>query len=595
MRRAILAALALVVLVVGVADAARTSHRKTAAAEKKKETKKKKKPAAAKVVRVADAGPADDEAVAAEVPPADAGPADAGPAAAAAAGTAQPPETLAIPVPVPIPIERATKPAKVGFKLEPAPLPPARVRRAPTALEVITAIIGLVAIVGMAYLASHPKVQELEELLGITAVVTAGLPFVLFGLIAHSKQIGILSGSVLQYLHPFIPLGLGWIGFSIGFRFDVRRLEALPRGVGPALLLTSVLPFAAIVGACGLILLMTDGLGHGTFLRDAIILGTAAIIGVRPPAPNPEGPSADRIAPLVQLQEGCAMIGLVLVAAFWRPSGHEVGWQLPAFAWIFVTLGMGTALGAVIYAVLNAFRGRAEITVLMLGSIALAAGMASFLRLSPVAVCFIAGALIFNFPGTWKEQVRVALVKLERPIYLVFLVVAGAMWEVTAWQGWVLLLLFVAGRLVGKVLGVFLARESRLSEQLHIELGGLNHEERVRIALAPMGALAIAIVVSAQDLYVGSTVSWMVTTVIGGAVATEIVTQLILRKLYPDAYAVPLATESPSGLAPQPREATGTFARIAETIDTSRPPPPPPPMPPPRLPGVDRDPDEGWS
>jgi len=109
------------------------------------------------------------------------------------------------------------------------------------------------------------------------------------------------------------------------------------------------------------------------------------------------------------------------------------------------------------------------------------------------------------------------------------------------------------------------------------------------------GALAIAIVVSAQDLYVGSTVSWMVTTVIGGAVATEIVTQLILRKLYPDAYAVPLAPESPSGLAPPPREATATFARLAETIDTSRPAPAPPPMPPPRLPGVDRDPDEGWS
>ena len=559
MKRAVLIALAALILLVGIAEAAKKSR--------KKSTARRKKPVPAAVVPAADAGAvgaAEDEAVAAEVPPADAGPPDAGPVAAPVA-----PQTLAIPVPVPVPIERAKKPApKVDLQLAPPP-PVKRVRRAPTALEVITAIIGLIVIIGMAYLSSHPKVQELEELLGITAVVAAGLPFVLFGLIAHSEQIGILSPAVLDYLRPFIPLGLGWIGFSIGFRFDIRRLESLPRGIGPALLLTSVLPFAAIVGACGLILLMTDGLGHGTFLRDAIILGTAAIIGVRPPAPNPEGIKADRIAPLVQLQEGCAMIGLVLVAAFWRPSGQEVGWQLPAFAWIFVTLGMGTALGAVIYAVLHTFRGKSEITVLMLGSIALAAGMASFLRLSPIAVCFIAGALIFNFPGTWKEQVRVALVKLERPIYLVFLVVAGAMWKVTAWQGWVLLLLFVAGRLVGKVLGVFLSQQSRLGEQLHIELGGLNHEERVRIALAPMGALAIAIVVGAQDLYVGSTVSWMVTTVIGGAIATEIITQLILRKLYPDDYAVAeAAPASPSGLAPQPREATGSFARQPPPTDT---------------------------
>jgi len=570
-RRAVLVLLALLILAAGVAGAA---------TRKKKKTAHRKKPAAARVV--ADAG-----AVEGEIAPADAGPPDAGIAATVE------PQTVPVPVPVPVPIEKARKPpAAVGLHLAPPPPQPRRVRRAPTAFEAITAIIGLVAVVGMAYLASHPKVQELEELLGITAVVAAGFPFVLFGLIGG--KIGILSDSVLDYLRPFIPLGLGWVGFSIGFRFDVRRLEALPRGVGPTLLLTSLLPFAAIAGACGLILLMTGGLASGTFLRDAIILGTAAIIGVRPPAPNPEGPTADRIAPLVQLQEGCAMIGLVVVAAFFRPSAHEVGWQLPAFAWIFVTVGMGTALGAVIYAVLNAFRGRSEITIIMLGSIALAAGMASFLRLSPVAVCFLAGALIFNFPGTWKEQVRVALVKLERPIYLVFLVVAGAMWQVTAWQGWVLLLLFVAGRLVGKVLGVFLSQQSRLGEQLHLDLGGLNHEERVRIALAPMGALAIAIVVSAQDLYVGSTVSWMVTTVIGGAVATEILTQLILRKLYPDDYAVPVVGDSPSGLAPQPREATATFARLADALDTSRPPPTPRPLPPPPLPGVGGDPDEGW-
>src|SRR6185503_9032497 len=225
-RRAILVFLALLILAAGVAGAA---------TRKKKRATHRKKPAAAHVV--ADAG-----AVEGEVAPADAGPPDAGIAAPVE------PQTVPVPIPVPVPIEKARKPpAAVGLQLAPPPPEPKRVRRAPTAFEAITAIIGLVAVVGMAYLASHPKVQELEELLGITAVVAAGFPFVLFGLIGG--KIGILSDSVLDYLRPFIPLGLGWVGFSIGFRFDVRRLEALPRGVGPTLLLTSVLPFAAIAGA----------------------------------------------------------------------------------------------------------------------------------------------------------------------------------------------------------------------------------------------------------------------------------------------------------------------------------------------------------
>ena len=461
------------------------------------------------------------------------------------------------PIPVPVPILIPTDP-------RPAPPPPAPptvqpefpvleppAGPTPGARDIIKAILGLLAILVLAYLAGHPRVQELEELLGISQVVTAGFPFVLLGLVAHHPSVGILSDSVLDQIRPLLPLGLGWIGFSIGFRFDARRLEALPRGIGPALLLTSVLPFAGIVGACGLILLVAGGFGEGTFLRDAIILGTAGIVGVRAAAPSLEGSRGDRIAPLLQLQEGAAVIGLVLLAAFWRPQAYQVGWQLPAVAWVFVTLGLGTALGAVIYAVLGNFKTGAEVTLLMLGSICLAAGMSSYLRLSPIAVCFLAGALIFNFPGTWKEQVRLALVRLERPVYLVFLVIAGALWSPGAWQGWVLLVLFVAARLIGKILGVYLLRQQNLGE--------LSDEEQTRIAVAPMGALAIAIVVNAQDLYTGSTVSWMVTTVIGGAIASEIAVHAIMRRIRPAAAAAAAAaplTFSPTGLAHQPRDAT---------------------------------------
>jgi Kef-type K+ transport system membrane component KefB len=322
-----------------------------------------------------------------------------------------------------------------------------------------------------------------------------------------------------------LPLGLGWIGFAIGFRFDARRVESLPRGIAPTLLLTSLLPFAGIVGACGLVLVVTDGIESATFLRDAIILGTAGIIGVRAAAPSLEGSRGDRIAPLIQLQEGTAMIGLALVSAFWRPSGPEVGWNLPGIGWLFLTLGMGTLLAAVIYAVLSHFKTTAEVTLLMLGSICLSAGLASYLRLSPIAVSFLAGALLFNVPGSWKEQVRLALVRLERPVYLVFLVIAGALWQPGAWQGWLLLLLFVPARLLGKIAGTLVLRQNRLA--------ALSDGEQTRIAIAPMGALAIAIVVNAQDLYVGSTISWMVTTVIGGAIATEIVVHAIMRRLGP--------------------------------------------------------------
>jgi hypothetical protein len=45
-----------------------------------------------------------------------------------------------------------------------------------------------------------------------------------------------------------------------------------------------------------------------------------------------------------------------------------------------------------------------------------------------------------------------------------------------------------------------------------------------------MGALSIAIVVNAQDLYYGSVISWMVTAVIAGAIVTEVIVHIASRR-----------------------------------------------------------------
>jgi len=149
--------------------------------------------------------------------------------------------------------------------------------------------------------------------------------------------------------------------------------------------------------------------------------------------------------------------------------------------------------------------------------------MASFLRLSPLVVCFIVGLILVNLPGTSKDQIREVLERMERPIYLLFLLVAGSLWDVTEWQGWALMVLFVIARLLGKWLAVILCRK-------HVP-GGLSRDEQRSLIFSPIGALSIAIVVNAQDLYFGAAVSWMVTAVIGGAIVTEVIVQIASRRI----------------------------------------------------------------
>jgi hypothetical protein len=72
-----------------------------------------------------------------------------------------------------------------------------RARSLQSASEVIKVILGLVFVFGLAYVAANPKFQSFEEKLRISQVVTAGLPFVFLGVIAHLPKFGILSESVL--------------------------------------------------------------------------------------------------------------------------------------------------------------------------------------------------------------------------------------------------------------------------------------------------------------------------------------------------------------------------------------------------------------
>ncbi len=440
----------------------------------------------------------------------------------------------------PAPPDLPLDPASYGqtmlpILIAPPPLPPAP-RMAPkppqlslqSASEVIKVVLGLVFLFALAYLAGTSRVQALERKLQVTNVVTAGLPFVFLGVIAHIRGVGILSESVLWELRPLLALGLGWIGFTTGFRFDSKLGESLAPGTSSVSLLTASVPFATIVATCAILLVYAEhSPANAIFLRDAMMLGTAgAMTAYTAPKPlrSPETSESqiDRVGSIVTLEQLAGFIGLLVVAAYFRPQDNSVAWHLPGTAWLFITLGMGTMIGGVVWGMLARIKAGPEFTVMILGSVCFTAGMASFLRISPLVVCFIVGLILVNLPGTSKAQIREVLEHMERPIYLLFLLVAGSLWDVTKWQGWALMLLFVPARLFGKWLAVKACRKEVPS--------GLSRGEQRSLIFSPMGALSIAIVVNAQDLYYGSIISWMVTPVIGGAIVTEVIVQMASRR-----------------------------------------------------------------
>jgi hypothetical protein len=370
-------------------------------------------------------------------------------------------------------------------------------------------------------LASHPKVRHrLEDTLGIRHAITSGIAFVLLGLLARHPAIGILDDEVLYDLTPLVHFALGWLGLIIGFQFDVRVLDRLPRGTATLVGLETLTPFL-FVGATGAALMLFFGRpwNDATFVRDAIVLATAGAIAAtgtseRAVPQDSHGEAADAMRAVESLDEIIAIAGLAVLGAFFRPLWVEFKWALPGTVWLILSLGVGLCLGLIVYALLAGRRG-SEFLALLLGSVALASGIAGYLFLSPLVVCFIAGSILVNLPGQHKQLCWAILMQLERPIYYLFFAIAGALWHVSDWRGWVLLPAFMLSRGIGYAVAKRLL--GRQSTRVRV------HESALRSTLfPPISMVSIAIVMSAQVLYRDPAIPWIVTAVIGGAIVSEI-------------------------------------------------------------------------
>lgn len=395
---------------------------------------------------------------------------------------------------------------------------------------VVRTLVGLVGLLAIAYLASHRKVQHYERVLGVSQVVTAGFPFVALGLLARAPGIELMTEESVTAITPVLQFGLGWIGFRTGFQFDVRAIDKLPRGTLQVIALLAVAPLVVVSLAVAATLL---AFGHGAephkVLRNAAMLGAAGALTaptvarvVRIRGFSDE--DVDLARSLGLLDDLAGVLGLMFVSTFVRSPAPGSTWNLPGAGWILVTLGLAVVLGLVVHLMLRGADRGADRAALLIGSVAFSAGIAGVLQLSPLVVCFLTGAILRNLRSA-RDPLGPVFERFERPIYLVFLAVAGALWEIDDYRGWVLVPVLVVARIVGRYLGMRAARRIVLDSHD----SELVREADTGLLVAPMGSLAIALVMSMQTLYVSRYVPLFVTAVIGGSIVLEILVQLTSR------------------------------------------------------------------
>jgi Kef-type K+ transport system membrane component KefB/CBS domain-containing protein len=354
--------------------------------------------------------------------------------------------------------------------------------------------------------------------------------YLLAGILLSPSAINIFSNVLSQKIDGSIcelrflcDLALGLIAFSIGGEFQNERFKKMGKKVITISLCETFATFFLVF--CSIFFFTTN-------LPVAICLGILSI-ATAPAATllvlreyDSEGVVTNSLLILTGLNNFICLT--LFTICFPTVIALSHGESFTTFILtLFSSLGsmlVSLAAGLILGFLLSIFEKRItkanELIVLTVGTIILGIGLAQMLNVSPLLVNLVMGATVINIAKKGKmlfEEIK----RIDLPIYAAFFALSGASlhWDLLSVVGGVGVL-YVAGRVAGKVLGVFYgAVQARASQSLK-RYGGCG-------LLAQAGvALGLALLIEDRDQKLGEVVS---TTIFSTVIVFEILGPLAVR------------------------------------------------------------------
>lgn len=316
----------------------------------------------------------------------------------------------------------------------------------------------LMLVIAAAYLAAHVAFEWLAR----RYAIISGAEYLLLGILLGPEISGLISVNVVGEFAPFITLALGWIGAVVGAQFD---LPAITRMAGVEFRVAFIEAGVALIAVAAAMAATLAWLFPITIAEAAV---PAMAMGAVATASAPSGIAIvqrklGRTGPLTrQLAVATAIDALVAITAFGLllsvahpgPAGETRG--PTATEWAVISVAIGVVGGALFHLFLGGEKKIDRLFIALAGAIILASGAAAHLRLSPLFPAMLIGMILVNTSAN-RAEIRQVLGRVERPLYFVLLIFAGAAWQ--AGDGRVVLpvLLFILARFAVKVGAAWLA------------------------------------------------------------------------------------------------------------------------------------------
>jgi len=390
------------------------------------------------------------------------------------------------------------------------------------------AIFAFGLLVLIAFLGSQFLFKRKKLFLPLSYFFLSGLIYIFLGLSLGKNGLNVLSPAVLEGLNPLISLGLGWVGFIFGFQLEYRYLRRFPQKYVELSLLQSLFVICFVVAAFGWLLRLLFPSEPSSLLYGmAVVLGL--LLSLNSPSllnfASSEIPQKGNYFHLARF--------LVSVSGFWGIGGLALVasfWHFPFIESSIFIKGLVLLLCSTIFPIFIAYvfhfltikkTSEHDLLVYLLGLVFFASGTAAYFNLPSLYVCMVLGITFSNLTRI-QEKLYPLILSTEKPFYIIFLILIGALWEFNldykiALLVVILLILRVVGysfplRPLGKIL--------RFSFPLPALFG---------LCFLSSGGIAVAFIVSLKLIYPFPLIDVFVSVALMAVVVSELLSPWALK------------------------------------------------------------------
>jgi len=273
-----------------------------------------------------------------------------------------------------------------------------------------------------------------------------GTEFILIGFVLGDSFLGVLNQATLSQVRPFLILGLGWVGLLAGIQLEWRALKTFAGSCYLWVIFHACWIFVAIYGTFFAIL-------QSWFPDDSLLSLAAAVLAIAAlstaqtslalwiqHARAEKQPAGQILQFISSVNDVIVIVLFGLLLTFYIP--FETKDWIPLLSWekFLFTISLGILMGIIFLMLFRTRLVEADKVLVLIGMILFGGGMSYLSGTSPLLVFLIAGIILANL-SLRKDQTFQLLLRIERPLYLIFMMIAGAYIKV---NGIILLVLTVS-------------------------------------------------------------------------------------------------------------------------------------------------------